>query len=181
MGQPSEVLTAAQRDAWLQSDDATLLSQCQRTEHRVGGPGGQHRNKTDSGVRLLHLPSGAESWATERRSQHDNARMALERLRPAIAVAARCGCDLAAPSPTWRALQAAGQLRTLPRAGGARWVALATMLDALEAAAGQVSTAAQCLGLSTGQAVRLLETDRVVWQAAQACRQRHGLPTLKTQ
>jgi protein subunit release factor B len=47
----------------------------------AGGPGGQHRNKTESGVRLQHRPTGITVTATERRSQLQNRGAALERLR----------------------------------------------------------------------------------------------------
>ena len=51
----------------------------------AGGPGGQHRNKTESAVRLTHPPTGVTVTATERRSQHENREVALERLRERIA------------------------------------------------------------------------------------------------
>lgn len=47
----------------------------------AGGPGGQHRNKTETGVRLHHGPSGTIVTATERRSRGDNLDTAWERLR----------------------------------------------------------------------------------------------------
>ena len=46
----------------------------------AGGPGGQHRNKTQNGVRLHHAPSGLIISATERRSLEANRRAAFERL-----------------------------------------------------------------------------------------------------
>ena len=52
---------------------------------RASGPGGQHRNKTETGVRLTHLPSGVTVSATERRSQHQNREVALRRLAAALA------------------------------------------------------------------------------------------------
>lgn len=47
---------------------------------RSSGAGGQHRNKTDSGVRLTHLSSGIVVTATEERSQHHNRKVAWKRL-----------------------------------------------------------------------------------------------------
>ncbi len=47
---------------------------------RSGGAGGQHVNKTESGVRFTHLPSGVVTESTEARSQHQNREIALQRL-----------------------------------------------------------------------------------------------------
>ena len=47
---------------------------------RGSGPGGQHRNTTDSGVRVRHLSTGLVAQATESRSQLRNRETALRRL-----------------------------------------------------------------------------------------------------
>src|SRR6185369_15062960 len=52
--------------------------------YRASGPGGQHRNTTDSAVRIRHLPTGIVVQASENRSQHRNREVALERLREAL-------------------------------------------------------------------------------------------------
>lgn len=46
----------------------------------ASGPGGQRRNKVETGVRMIHRPSGTVVTATERRSQHANLEVAYERL-----------------------------------------------------------------------------------------------------
>ena len=45
-----------------------------------GGPGGQHQNKTASGVRIIHRASGAVGESRTEKSQHRNKRLALKRL-----------------------------------------------------------------------------------------------------
>ena len=52
-----------------------------RDTFRSGGPGGQHQNKTESGVRYTHLPSGIAAESRSERSQHKNDQMALSLLK----------------------------------------------------------------------------------------------------
>jgi peptide chain release factor len=53
--------------------------------YRGSGPGGQHRNVTDSAVRIRHLPTGIVAQASENRSQARNREMAMKRLEEALA------------------------------------------------------------------------------------------------
>jgi protein subunit release factor A len=55
------------------------------TFYKSSGPGGQKKNKTESAVRIKHLPTGIIVTATESRSQFDNKERALERLREKLA------------------------------------------------------------------------------------------------
>ena len=76
----SEADRQAARDA-LRKPDVALEADCEVEFFIGGGPGGQHRNKTASAVRLTHPPSGITVLATERRSQAQNRAVALKRLR----------------------------------------------------------------------------------------------------
>src|SRR5215813_4510170 len=70
--------------AALALDDEALLNACEVSTFVGSGPGGQHRNKTSSAVRLVHPPTGVTVTATERRSQLRNRSAALERLRAVL-------------------------------------------------------------------------------------------------
>ena len=70
-----------QTTAWHHLDDDTLLAQCEVQAHRASGPGGQHRNKTETAIRLVHTPSGITAEGKDQRSRTQNLRAALGRLR----------------------------------------------------------------------------------------------------
>lgn len=64
---------------WM-TDLDTLERESEMEFVKASGPGGQHRNKRETGVRLRHLPTGIVVIATERRSQARNRALAFERL-----------------------------------------------------------------------------------------------------
>jgi len=56
---------------------------------RGSGPGGQHRNTSETGVRITHLPTGVVVTATESRSRHQNLQRAMIRLEEKLAARLR--------------------------------------------------------------------------------------------
>jgi len=61
-------------------DRATLELQVRMDTFRASGNGGQNLHKTESAVRLTHLPSGVAVTASDTRSQTRNREIAFERL-----------------------------------------------------------------------------------------------------
>jgi hypothetical protein len=149
------------------SDDA-LLKHCDEDRYRASGPGGQHRNTTDSAVRLRLPDSDITASASEQRSQHQNRRIALKRLRLEIAFAMRTSD----PQP-WMDTMPVSQKNS-------RYPAfVACILDSLAANDFQVSTAAAFLDISTGQLIRILAADPCLWARVNQERQKRDLKPLK--
>ncbi len=63
-----------------ETDREALEQACEMEFFVAGGPGGQHRNKVETAVRLTHRPTGLIVTATERRSQSANRDAAYERM-----------------------------------------------------------------------------------------------------
>src|SRR5690242_18337058 len=59
---------------------SVTLADCEVQTFRAGGPGGQKQNKTESGVRVIHHPSGARGESREERSQLQNKKRAFRRM-----------------------------------------------------------------------------------------------------
>ena len=62
------------------TDREALERDCDMDFFIASGPGGQKRNKVETGVRLIHRSSGIIVTATERRSQRANRAAAFERM-----------------------------------------------------------------------------------------------------
>jgi len=66
-----------------------LLRDCDVHTFRGSGPGGQHRNVTESAVRLVHRPTGIVVLISQHRSQHRNREEAVEVLQRRLLARAR--------------------------------------------------------------------------------------------
>lgn len=62
-----------------------LLASCNVQTFMAGGKGGQHQNKTESAVRLVHRPTGVTVVCRDERSQHLNKLRCLEILERKLA------------------------------------------------------------------------------------------------
>jgi len=176
------------RDEELALDDAALLSRCDLHLYKASGPGGQHRNKVTSAVRLRHTDTGITVTAAESRSQHDNRRRALRRMRQKLACQLRRSFRAAdaLPEPMRACIfLPKGALRGSPgrvevgRKDARFWSVAAILLDALDAADGRVGQAAAALGVTTGSLVRVLRSDRHLLSAAQQIRRGHDKGPLR--
>ena len=61
--------------------DEDLLKECQVETFGASGKGGQHVNKTESAVRIIHQPTGIVATCQDERSQLQNKRRCLNQLR----------------------------------------------------------------------------------------------------
>jgi len=136
--------------------DERLLRDCQIRFVRRSGPGGQHRNKVESGVQLTFGPAGISAEANERRSQAENRRVALRRLRLQLAVSLRSPRSSDNPIPdVWVNRVQRGRIFISPEHTEFPSL-LAIALDCLAEQSWDVRAAAGTLGCSATQLVRFL-------------------------
>ena len=169
-------------DHLLASDDA-LIAQCEVDRYRASGPGGQHRNKTESAVRLRHKLTGVSAIGEDSRSQAENKMHAVRRLRSAIAIQVREPVILEGfvPSPRLAGFVAKGTapLGAKTRVTGEYWAAMAELLDLLVAGDVEIAHTAQRLGISTGALSKLLLHDELVGRTVNDLRRAKNLRPLR--
>lgn len=136
-----------------------LLKECDMRTGRRGGPGGQHRNKVETAVILTHRPSGISAEANERRSQADNRRVALFRLRLNLACQWRSqppnNSPALQPTELWQSRSRNGRIAVSESHHDFPAI-MAEVLDRLALDEFELSTTAEFFGVSTSQLVKLL-------------------------
>ncbi len=157
--------------------EAQLLAACQLERLRRSGPGGQRRNKVETGVRLHHRPTGLVGEATERRSALQNQQAALQRLRYLLALRIR-STPASEPGPLWQARSRGGRLAINPDHPDAPAL-LAEALDVLHSLEWNHQSAASHLGVSSTQLIRLLSLDPRALQQLNDARAERGLAPLR--
>jgi hypothetical protein len=139
-----------------------LLRDVEFRTTRGPGPGGQHRNKSDTMVRLTHRPTGLHAQAGERRSLDLNRGIAIFRLRLTLALQHRLPLDGRLPPPgfyepseLWRSRVRHRRLVVSARHDDFPAL-LAEALDVLAWADDDLPRAARVLGVTASQLARFL-------------------------
>ena len=137
-------------------DEPSLLAACDVRRTRASGPGGQHRNKVETGIEITHRPTGLVAVGYERRSQEQNRRVAVRRLRQLLAIEHRnVTSEVVEPSQLWDTRCKAGKIHCSSQHVDFPSM-LAEAMNAIYAKSGDVKKAAAALGCSSSQLVRFL-------------------------
>jgi len=153
---------------------------------RSTGPGGQHRNRVATAIRVYHLPSGLTAMGTERRSQLENKLEALFRLRRKMAMKLRSPIDdallappgLYQPPKAW--LERVRKGRISVRANHEDFPALlSAVLDRLAADQDDLDRTATAFQVSKTQLIKFLALEPAALGALNDRRHAKGLRPLR--
>ncbi|MCA9119278.1 MAG: peptide chain release factor-like protein [Planctomycetaceae bacterium] len=161
-------------------DESALLSMCELRRQRRSGPGGQHRNKVETAVVITHQPTGIQGEASERRSQEQNRRVAIRRLRVNLAIGHRTACVAEAyrPSELWRQRCRSQRISVNP-AHEEFPAILAEAMNLLAACGWQTKEASGHLGCSPTQLLKLLQHEPRAYTELNQQRSAIGLRPLR--
>ncbi|KAK1311452.1 hypothetical protein QJS10_CPA08g00971 [Acorus calamus] len=184
----SSVSSSISDEDYVSLTEEELMKQCEMDTFKASGPGGQHRNKRESAVRLRHVPTGIVSQAVEDRSQHKNRASALARLRTLLDLKVRKTIDLNEYEPPPELLQILPKKSTIRGADSGPQIGpnnskfasgMQALLDLIFAVNGSVADAAKNLGLSTGALSRLILSDDSLRMEVNELRSSKGMRPLK--
>ncbi|KAK1311453.1 hypothetical protein QJS10_CPA08g00970 [Acorus calamus] len=196
----SSVSSSISDEDYVSLTEEELMKQCEMDTFKASGPGGQHRNKRESAVRLRHVPTGIVSQAplslslslsrlaVEDRSQHKNWASALARLRTLLDLKVRKTIDLNEYEPPPELLQILPKKSTIRGADSGPQIGpnnskfasgMQALLDLIFAVNGSVADAAKNLGLSTGALSRLILSDDSLRMEVNELRSSKGMRPLK--
>lgn len=142
-----------------------LLRACVVKAGRTGGPGGQHRNRVETLVTVVHTPTGVEAHAGERRSQVENKQMAVWRLRERLAIEVRreppkgrglAVLDLPPGSALWRTRVRGGRIACNPDHDDFPSL-LAEALDMIADCGWEPGKAGMMLGITPSQLIKFVK------------------------
>ncbi|QDV51074.1 peptide chain release factor family protein [Gimesia fumaroli] len=159
-------------------DEDALLKDCKIQHVKRSGPGGQHRNKVETGVVIKHLPTNVMGEASETRQQARNRQAALFRLRVNLAVECRLENIPEHPSTLWKRRLSSGTVKVnlehhdFP-------ALLAEALDTITHFQFDVKSASQFLGCSSSQLIKFCKKEPRALSWVNQMRQQAGLHSLK--
>ncbi|MDR1760774.1 MAG: peptide chain release factor-like protein [Fibrobacter sp.] len=152
------------RDVYLKMSLDELIRHCKIKHFQGGGPGGQHRNKTNTGIVLIMPEYGLETKSCESRSAHENKTHALHRMRLAIALNVR---EPLKPLGEYRFPGSEGRIRS-SNFGFPQFIA--EVLDIAAENNGNPKPAAEIFGLTASALNRILGQEKIVLEKLKTLR-----------
>jgi len=160
-------------------DDDALLAHCNIRRGRTSGPGGQHRNKVETAVEITHRPTTTTGWASERRSQADNRRVAIFRLRLNLAIETRSTYKLGEPATElWQSRCRKGRIEVNPTHRDFPTL-LAEALNVIHTLRFDLKAASTILNCTASQLVRFLKKEPRAIEQVNDRRKQMGLRVMK--